>query len=171
MIKNLSTTVGLFGVCEKTTWRRQFIQTLVNADVNFFNPQLPEGAWSPEFAPIEAKHLGNDGIIAMMISDDSYGFGSLAEVGFALLNSAPGRADDDYQDLVVYIAPEVSVALQEADPAMAKASNRTRALVRAHLKRVEEADFDVYIVDSLEAAAEKCIELAQLRKQIIEATE
>lgn len=142
----LNLVVGLFGVCETTTWRKDVITQLENAGIDYFNPQLEPGQWTDAFVPIEAENLASDGVIVFVINEDSYGMGSLAEVGFGILNALKNS-----QDIVIYIAPTVNSALMEANPKLADASVRTRKLVMGHLKMFSNPrDFpEINVVTSL----------------------
>lgn len=77
-------TIGLFGTCGQSRWREPFIAEYKNRNINYYNPQVDN--WSPENAIEEAKHLTEDEIILFPITNETYGLGSLSEVGFSILN-------------------------------------------------------------------------------------
>ena len=135
--------IGLFGTCGGSKWRDIFIEKYKELGVEFFNPQVDD--WKPELAEIEAEHLVNDDIILFPVTNETYGLGSLAETGFSItqaINSNKNRS------IVIMVDKIVKEELAVADPALAKESMRARALVRAHLLKLNESN--VYIVDSLE---------------------
>lgn len=110
--------------------------------IPYFNPQK-EG-WNPEDAEIEAQHLDEDAVIVSAITGETYGSGSLAEIGFLTLNAI---RLDDRRDFVVYIEPNLQAHLKENHIA-AEESRRSRILVGQHLKKLRLAN--LYVVDSLE---------------------
>lgn len=120
--------VGLFGVCAETTWRAEVaIPALEAAAIPYYNPQLAPGAWHPGCLDAERWHLANDPVVLFPVTSDSYGQGSLAELGFSVL-----RAVDDNPGVVVAVIDlELDPALD--DPARREDSLRSRRLVRAHL--------------------------------------
>ena len=78
-------TIGLFGTCGKTIWRKRFVEIYDGLGINYFNPQVEE--WTPDSAELEAEHLANDKIVLFPITHETYGIGSLTELGFGILNS------------------------------------------------------------------------------------
>ena len=78
-----STTIGLFGTCGKSTWRKPFIERFNALKIPYFNPQVEN--WTPECTDIEAEHLANDGVILFPITDETTATGSLAETGFSIV--------------------------------------------------------------------------------------
>ena len=146
-------TVGLFGTCGTSTWRDNFIAEYTMACIPFFNPLVPD--WNPSYADIEAQHLVEDEIILFPVTDETYGAGSLAEVGFSI---AQAIRSNDERFVVIYVAPKVNEAL-EAEIGLAKESNRARALTLAHLKKQKHKYPNVYIVDSLNKMLEVSIKL------------
>lgn len=131
----MTTCIGLFGTCGKSTFRQDlFIPEYVKRDLrdgeHFFNPQKDD--WKPEDAAVEAEHLANDQVILFPVTGETYATGSLAEVGFSILNAIKL---DDRRDLVVAIEPGLDAPLHE-DKALAKESLRARALVAQHLKKL-----------------------------------
>jgi hypothetical protein len=142
---NTTRLVGLFGTCGNSQWRTPFIEMFEKNGTPFFNPVVPN--WDPSCAAIEAEHLDNDDIILFPITDETTGFGSLAELGYAIsqvLLSGKSRT------VVAYIAPNVNEAIQTADQAQAKESKKARALSLAHLVKLHDKSERIYLVDSLE---------------------
>lgn len=135
-------TVGLFGTCGTSTWRKQFIEEYQASGINYFNPQLPDGTWKPSDADNEAHHLATDQIILFPVISETYGLGSLSEVGFSILNAIKLN---QRRQFVILIDSQVSESL--TNPQLVKASNSARALVLAHIK---ELNFDnVHLVETL----------------------
>jgi len=135
--------IGLFGTCGGSSWRTAFIEAYQKLGIEHYNPQVED--WRPELAQIEAEHLLNDEIILFPVTDETYGTGSLAETGFSILqtvNSSENRS------VVILIHKDVKEELKIANPALAKESMRSRALVNAHLSKIKKNN--VYIVDTLE---------------------
>jgi len=157
-MKNFNLTVGLFGSCDKTTFRKDiFIPAYENAGISYFNPQLGSGEWDSSFAPIEAKHLAKDGIILFPIVKDSYSMGSLAEVGFSVLNAIKL---DNRRDFIVLIDDTLTPELME-DSKMAKESLRARALVKEHLISLNIDN--IYLVNTLQEMLSVSLVLSQAR--------
>lgn len=124
--------IGLFGTCGKSTFRQEiFIPEYARrgwkSGEDFFNPQVAD--WKPEDAVVEAEHLATDQVILFPITGETYATGSLAEVGFSILNAIKL---DDRRDLVVAIEPALDAPLME-DKVQSKESLRARALVMQHL--------------------------------------
>lgn len=138
-------TIGMFGTCGGSKWRDPFMAVYTEKGMPFFNPQVAD--WTPEMAVVEAHHLAHDEIILFPVTRETYGSGSLAEVGFSILNAIKL---DDRRDFVIMIEQQLDPSLN--DPIAAKESLRSRALVREHLKKL--ALSNVYVVDSLEQMLE-----------------
>ena len=135
-------TIGLFGTCGKSTWRKRFIDNYESRSINYFNPQVDN--WKPEDAEIEAKHLATDSIILFPVLGETYGWGSLAETGFSI-SQAMKMDDRRYFVLLIDKQPEESL---QSNPELFKESCRSRALVRAHLNKVSLPN--VFFVDTLD---------------------
>ena len=138
-------TIGLFGTCGDSQWRKPFIELYEQGGVNFFNPVVPN--WDESCAAIEAEHLVEDEIILFPVTDETTGFGSLGEVGFSI-NQAITSNDERF--VVVYIAPGVNDAVRAIDAKAAKESCKARALVLAHLRKQLHKYPNVFIVESIE---------------------
>ncbi len=150
-------TIGLFGTCGRSQWRKSFIEKYAKESIPFFNPQVED--WKPEDAQVEAEHLANDEVILFPITGETYATGSLAEVGFSILQAI---RLDDRRDFVVMIDQKLDAALD--DPVAMKESLRARALVTQHLKKLRLKN--VYVVETLEQMLEASIHLfraAQIR--------
>jgi uncharacterized protein YlxP (DUF503 family) len=82
--------VGLFGTCGSpaSTWRQDiFIPELEKRGLSYFNPQVDPGEWMPEMAQQEAERMASDEVIVLPISNETYGYGSLGEAGWAVLSA------------------------------------------------------------------------------------
>ena len=133
--------IGLFGTCGKSLWRDEFIKKYNELNIPFFNPQTND--WKPEYAENEALHLANDKIILFPITEETYATGSLAEVGFSILNAVKLN---DRRNFVIYITDFLSPELN--DDLLKKESLRARILVKQHLKQINIGN--VYEADNLD---------------------
>ena len=144
--------VGLFGTCGKSKWRDPFIETYQKAGSAFFNPQVDN--WTPECAVEEAKHLAEDAVILFPVTGETYGTGSLAEIGFSILNAI---RLDDRRDFVIFVDQKLDDCLMTDNPPMAKDSIRARILVKQHLKKLNIAN--LYYVDAIDVMLELSVRL------------
>ena len=71
--------VFLGGTCGSSTWRSKLIP-LLSENVEYFNPQLPEGAWNEEAQKIEDFHRETDDVCLYVITPEGEGFYSFVEV-------------------------------------------------------------------------------------------
>jgi hypothetical protein len=147
-----SVCIGLFGTCNGSRWREEhFYPTYTDRGlvegINFYNPQVED--WKPEDAVIEAEHLANDQVILFPVTCESYGIGSLAEVGFSILNAI---RLDDRRDFIIMIQLDLLSCLKEENPSAAKESQRARALVSQHLKKIRLGN--LYVVDTFDEMLE-----------------
>jgi hypothetical protein len=156
-------TIGLFGTCGNSQWRESFIEEYNKLNIEWYNPVDPN--WKPENAAIEAEHLKLDEIILFPVTDETYGLGSLSEVGFSILAAIEANKE---RFVIVYIAPKVCEALME-NKLLSTESNKSRALVKAHLKEQSNNYPNVYIVDSLDKMKEISIYLYQAMVNLKEA--
>jgi len=147
----MSTTIGLFGTCGKSTWRNKFMAEYDKQEIVYFNPQKDD--WKPEDAQIEAEHLCNDEILLFPVTNETFAFGSLAETGFSILQAIKLN---QRREIIVMIDPDVDIEeMAKASmitameyQAQRKESIRARALVIAHLKKLDYPN--VWIVKNLE---------------------
>ena len=72
-------SVFLGGTCGESTWRKKLIPTL-EEHVEYFNPQLPPGAWNEEAQKVEDFHRETDDVIVYVITPEGEGFYSFVEV-------------------------------------------------------------------------------------------
>jgi hypothetical protein len=62
-------TIGLFGTCDRSVWRKQFIARYSEVGASFYNPQLGPGEWDENTSPaVEAEHLNGDPIIVFAVT-------------------------------------------------------------------------------------------------------
>jgi hypothetical protein len=159
--------IGLFGTCAGSKWREDhFIPGYDKLGIKWYNPQVDD--WNPAMAEEEAEHLAEDAIVLFPVTSESYAFGSLAETGFSMLNAI---GLDDRREFVIYIAQTIDEVGPKGEKlndlhnedgsenkaSQAKASLRTRALVKEHLKKLRLPN--VYIVDSLEEMYDVSVKL------------
>jgi len=144
-------TIGLFGTCGGSIWRDSFMKRYQENDVEYYNPQVDE--WKPEDAVIEAEHLINDEIILFPVTNETYGTGSLSEVGFSILQAI--KADTNRNVIIMIdqnldVLDDIPMSMNEMiqHELLKKESLRARALVKAHLKKLKYPN--VYIVKNLE---------------------
>jgi hypothetical protein len=151
-------TIGLFGTCGGSAWREDFKDAYAVRGYDYYDPQKAD--WQPEDAILEAEHLANDAIILFPITNETYGSGSLCEVGFSILHAS--RADY-CRDFVIMVDPDLKDTLKTYNgEALAKESIRSRALVIQHLKRLRLDN--VYVVDTLEEMLLVSIQLYEAAK-------
>jgi hypothetical protein len=134
---------------------------------DFFNPQLPGDLWERQQAAgldpakIEAEHLAEDAVICFPVTGETYSAGSLAEVGFSILNAI---RLDERRDFIIMIDSKLDPKLVADNPVAAKESTRSRALVLAHLKKLRLAN--LYLVDNLNEMLSLSIVLFEMAKKV-----
>jgi hypothetical protein len=143
-------TIGLFGTCGSSKWRDPFMKAFDEQGIKYFNPVKEN--WNVEDAKIEAEHLANDEIICFPVTNETFAFGSLSEVGFSILQAIKLN---ERRDIIVMIDPDVkidetSMSINESVIAgtQRKDSIKMRALVMAHLKQINYPN--VWIVKDLD---------------------
>lgn len=144
--------IGLFGTCGNSTWRDLFVRVYERERINYFNPQK-EG-WTPDDAVVEAAHLVNDEVVLFPVTGETFGTGSLGEIGFSILSAI--RANDQ-RFVVVYVESKLDPQLHIDNPVAAKESTNARAIINAHLKKANNPN--VFIVNSLEEMLDVSIKL------------
>lgn len=149
------TTIGLFGTCGSSLWRDPFIKRYDALHISYFNPKVDN--WTPECATAEAEHLAIDQIILFPITGETYGFGSLAETGFSVIQAV--KNVDRY---TIVLVDDLKIELIEADPVQAKESKRARALVKAHLSTIQNPN--VIMVSCLADMLSLSCELADITR-------
>lgn len=132
--------IGLFGTCGESKWRNSFISMYKKLGVNYFNPQVDN--WKPELAQIEAEHLAKDKIVLFPITYETYGLGSLSEIGFSILNAIKL---DDRRYFVILIDDYLNKKLDDCN--LVNESLKNRSLVKNHLLKLNMSN--IYLVDNL----------------------
>lgn len=139
--------IGLFGTCGNSTFRQEkFIPEFEKLNIPYFNPQVED--WSPALAIVEAEHLANDRVVMFPITSETYGLGSLSEVGLSLLNAIKL---DDRRYFIVMIDDKLDDELMK-DKVLSKESLRNRALVKQHLLKLNFSN--VFLVETLDQMLE-----------------
>ena len=143
-------TIGLFGTCGNSKWRDPFMKMYESKGIKYFNPV--KGNWQAEDAQIEADHLANDDIILFPVTDETYGMGSLGEVGFSILQAIKLDAS---REVIVMIDQNVNIDENQmtspeliSHQELKRESIKMRALINAHLNKIKY--HNVYLVDSLD---------------------
>lgn len=141
-------TVGLFGTCGSSNWRKQFIEEFESNNIEFYNPQLGEGEWKPdladEYVKIENWNLKNNELILFPITDETTGQGSLSEVGFSVADTLRSL---DSRYLIVYIDPKCND--KKASKAQIEDSERSRKLVLSKVIEESKINHKVFVVKSM----------------------
>lgn len=141
--------VGLFGTCGNSKWREEVvIPTLDKAGVAYFNPVVSD--WNEEAQKNEVKNAAEDRVIIMAITGETTAIASMAELGWQVY-----LAHGVGQKVVVFIEDMPNDVLA-SDTGTSLRINKVRALIR---KYAEKAVGDVFLVSSLQEAADKAVEL------------
>lgn len=144
MAKNI--TVGLFGTCDNSKWRNDFIKHYELNKIKFFNPDAGDN-WHPGLIDEENQHLLEDEIILFPVLAESLGLGSLAEIGFSVNRVIRNIQDGSNQYLVVLI--DNICTAESASESEIVHSNRTRKLVKSKLLDITHPN--IMVVDSLQS--------------------
>jgi hypothetical protein len=139
--------IGLFGTCANSTWREAIVQPILEkAGVEYFNPVVAD--WNEESQKNEVLHAAEDKVVLMAITGETCAIASMAELGWqAYLCSKNNRK------IVLYIEDMPNDVCDEFGTSLR--INKVRALVR----RYAEKAVNVVLVNSLEEAANKAVEL------------
>ncbi len=132
--------VGLFGTCDNIRWRDPFMAEYDRQGVRYFNPVVEN--WTPGCIPEEKRHLEEDAIVLFPILGESYGQGSLSELGFGPLRAL---ATNRFRSFIVLIDDDLVERLN--DEGRRKDSIRSRKMVKAYLRGLGLPN--VYLVDTL----------------------
>ena len=148
-------TIGLFGTCGNSNWRDKFIKEYDKLNINYYNPQVEN--WNPKLAVVEAEHLAKDQIILFPITYETYGTGSLSELGFSILNAIKL---DNKRNFVVMIDDYLDDSLQNKE--LISESLRSRKLVKQHLLKLNLSN--IYLVNTLDEMLQVSIILYNIEK-------
>ena len=143
--------IGLFGTCGGSRWRTPFMDEYKQRGIRWFNPQVEN--WTPECADIEARHLVHDEIVLFPVTGETYGTGSLSEVGFSLLQSVRMNATR----YVIFMIEQTLSPEAMVNEVAAKESIRARKLIAAHLKQNRHPN--AFQVDNLNDMLSLSVEL------------
>ena len=135
--------IGLFGTCGNSKWRVKFINKYKMKNIEFFNPLKAD--WKPEDSKVEAEHLINDDIVLFPITNETFGTASLAETGYSALSAIQSNSN---RYVIIFIDPKVNELIHQENPTAAKESTNSRAIVSAHLKKMNHKN--VFVVNSLD---------------------
>jgi hypothetical protein len=152
--------IGLFGTCGASKWRKSFIEAYKKEGFDYFNPQLGEGEWTPEFADIENQHFKTNEIILFPITSETTGLGSLSEVGFSIAETLRNIKE---RYLIVFIDPECND--KNAEKNEINTSIRTRKLVTSKVELEIKENKKVFIVHSIKEMKELSIQIAHYIKE------
>lgn len=150
--------VGLFGTCGSSTWRTQFVEAFQAKNIAFFNPQLPEGVWTAdradEFVQVENQNLKSNEIVLFPVTNETTGQGSLAEIGFSVLDTMRNLND---RFLIVLI--DTDCIDPKATESQIEESKRSRKLVRSKVELEVRSNPKVFLVESLDEMQALSLEL------------
>jgi len=146
-------TIGLFGTCGTSKWRDPFIKKYNELGINYFNPQVEN--WDGELAQHEAVHLSEDQIILLPVTGETYGSGSLTEIGFSILQTIK---PEDTRYFIVLTEENLSKDLN--DEIARNESIRSRRLVKEHLSKLNLKN--VLIVKSLDEMLDTSLKVYEL---------
>ncbi len=134
-------TIGLFGTCGSSTWRQQFVQHCQNNDISFYNPQLGEGEWNPDFANdyvrAEHFHLANDDIVVFAITNETIASVSLSEFAFSIMDVVRSSAN---RHVVIYVSEDCIDPKASPDAIIASIKAR-KTVIPKMMKASKESDF------------------------------
>ena len=152
----MKTCIGLFGTCGTSTFRQElfipkYLSIGLKDGTDFFNPQVKD--WNPNCAVVEAQHLAEDSIILFPITSETYGLGSLSEVGFSVLHAIRLNGN---RDIIVMIDQHLDSELMRSE-ILTKESIRARKLVLEHLKTLDLSS--LFIVNSLQNMLDLSVKL------------
>ena len=156
--------IGLFGTCDNSTWRNEFIEHYEASDIGYFNPDAGDN-WHPGMIEDENRHLREDQIILFPVLGESLGLGSLGEIGFSVMNVIRNIEGGSNQYLVVMIDDECTA--ESASESEKKHSNRARKLVKSKLLEVTHPN--ILVVNSLNSmllVSSALIDVINLQREI-----
>lgn len=150
--------IGLFGTCGNSKWREKFIKKYEEMGICYFNPQ--KKGWKRAIdVKNERNHLENDRIILFPVTEETYGIGSLFEIGHML---AKAIKLNKMRSFVVCIKDDLSEHLDNS--ILRSESLKDRSLQLEHFKELEMDN--VYLVDSLDEMLEVSIKLYEIEQML-----
>lgn len=128
--------VGLFGTSSSAEWKQKMKVKFESRGISVFD-SYKEG-WNEEDAKKEEGHKLNDKVILQVITGETESFGALAESGLLALSA--------------FVRGQAYGLYIEDHPSDHKSdTNRTRALVRAHARKLnEQFPGIVYVASSID---------------------
>lgn len=156
-------TIGLFGTCDNIRWRDPFMGRFEAEGIDYFNPMVDD--WHPGMVDEENRHLLEDDIILFPVLKESLGNGSLAEIGFSVLNAI--RASKG-RTLIVLI-DDTCEPLKDYDETAIKDSVKSRALVKSKVKSLQS--HNIILVDTLEEMMAACVDSYTLHRRARQLTD
>lgn len=142
----LQNVVGLFGTCGSSKWRAPIMTQLDLVGIKYFNPVVED--WTPECRANEVHHASTDKVIVTVITGETEGVGSLAELGWMALG-----AKERGQYLVIFIEDHPD-----------KSNNKVRDLVRKYIIDAEESMPQLYLVNSVEEIVPTVIDILKQKE-------
>jgi len=152
----MKNTIGLFGTCGGSDWRVPFIEKYEAQSIDYFNPDAGDH-WHPGLVDEENLNLREDRIILFPVLAETSGLGSLAEIGFSIMNVVRNIMNGSEQMLVILIDDDCIVE----DQAVRKESIRSRKLVKSKVEDIRHPN--IYMVENMEQMFELSIKLHELR--------
>ena len=150
MLKNV---VGLFGTCGASKWRENIVvPALTTAGVDSFNPVVEH--WDEEAQRREVDHAATDKVVMIVITGETTGIASMAELGWIALN-----AETAGQKLVIVLEDMPNDVKDETGASLR--INKARSLVRKYIKATQDRNPNsfVFLEENISAATQKVIEL------------
>ncbi len=121
--------------------------------IKFYNPQRDN--WRAEDAADETRHLCEDEIILFPVTDETTASGSLAEIGFSVLEAVRNLKTDRY--VIVMIDDQCNDP--KADAKAIKDSRNARALVKSKIIDNNYAYRNVFLVKNLDQMLDLSLKL------------
>ena len=137
--------VGLFGTCGASQWRNTFIAEYNQRNILFFNPQVPDGTWSAGMVHEENRHFNTDQIILFPVTDETTGQGSLAEIGFSIINALRQNRNRYF----IFLIDDICLDPTASQDAVSD-SNRSRQLVKSKLITESLSNDNIFLVQTLD---------------------
>lgn len=141
-------TIGLFGTCGSSTWRQEFVEHCKLNKISFYNPQLGEGEWNPDFAneyvQQEHFHLANDDIVVFAITNETTAPVSLSEFAFSIMDVVRSLKN---RHIIMYIAEDCVDPKASIDAI--NASIKARKTVLPKMEKLSTETDCVYLCSNL----------------------
>jgi hypothetical protein len=143
--------VFLGGACGRTTWRTDIaIPILEAAGVPYFNPQLPEGAWTPAHQYVEMEVKDAADVWLFVFTGDTRGVASIGEVAYRI---GSGRK-------IALMMEDIPETAQFEGRTISESERNDLNRGRVYLRAMAEAH-QIPVFDNVADAARHTVELAQ----------